>query len=91
MARALVAIAPDLNVLVTDENNPQVSYSYHGSVMHVMPPDGSIPDWVAAPGFEAGVKEARFARYRHAVELLIGTCAWTRCLLCMLLSSVCAL
>jgi hypothetical protein len=78
MARALVSIAPDLNVLVADENNQQVVYSYHNSVMHVMPPDGSIPDWIAAPGFEAGVKEARFARYKHAVELLIGTCVWGR-------------
>jgi len=71
MARCLVAIAPDLDV----QNNDRVSYSYHTSVMHVMPAYGGIPEWIAAPGYEADARQARFDRYRHAVDLLIGVCA----------------
>lgn len=48
----LLAIAPDLDVVVTDDCDDRVSYNYHASVMYVKPADGGIPDWTVVPGYE---------------------------------------
>ena len=78
VAQAVRRIAERAMWVISDPTYPDHQFQYVTSVAHVLPADGSLPEWLThGPPQVVGVapedsKQLRFAIYAHAVSLLKG-------------------